>query len=182
LDNPSSVAVDAAGKSFHHDFYNIRVRKVAADGSSARYWSGVLGSQATVDRPSPRIYFADGVAADANDNLFLADQANYRIREVTSAGVVSTLVGNGQFTSRAMAAATSARSITGRRGGGCQRRSIYRGCTQRSIREVTGGVISTAAGSGEGTFPAMRPANEAICCFPTGDRRRIRQSVHRGYQ
>ncbi len=41
------------------------------------------------------LYFPDGVAVDDAGNLYIADTYNNRIRKVTSAGVISTVAGNG---------------------------------------------------------------------------------------
>ena len=38
-----------------------------------------------------------GVAVDASGNLYIADENNQRIREVTPGGTISTVAGNGTF-------------------------------------------------------------------------------------
>ena len=40
------------------------------------------------------MYFPSGIAVDASDDLFIADQGNNWIREV-KAGVITTVAGNG---------------------------------------------------------------------------------------
>jgi sugar lactone lactonase YvrE len=87
LNSPAGVAMDAAGNLFIGDEINERVRKVdpsgvittvAGNGDSG--YSGD-GGPAT----SARLYFPTGVAVDAAGNLFIADYANDRVREVSVA-------------------------------------------------------------------------------------------------
>jgi hypothetical protein len=64
------------------------ISTVAGNGTSG--YSGD-GGQAT----SAALYFPAGVAVDSAGNLFIADYGNNRIRKVTSAGIISTVAGNG---------------------------------------------------------------------------------------
>src|SRR5262249_47873305 len=42
-----------------------------------------------------QLSFPIGLAVDTSGNLFIADGANYRIRKVSSGGIISTVAGNG---------------------------------------------------------------------------------------
>ena len=97
LNQPTGVAVDAAGNLYIADPQDQRVRKVSASGTittlagtGVRDYSGDGGpaSAATLNAPS-------GVAVDSAGNVYIADPGNKRVRKVTPAGIITTVAGNG---------------------------------------------------------------------------------------
>ena len=98
LASPADVAIDSDGNLFIADRLNHRIRKVsvageittvAGNGTPGFSGEGVQATLASLDGPS-------GVAVDNAGNLFIADQANHRIRRVDAAsGVITTVAGNG---------------------------------------------------------------------------------------
>jgi len=97
LNAPSGVAVDAAGNVYIADYGNEVIRMVAPSGViSTVAGNGVAGysgdggpaTQASLDSPF-------GVAVDPAGNLYIADSANRRIREVSPNGIINTIAGNG---------------------------------------------------------------------------------------
>ncbi len=99
LNVPHSVAVDVSGNLFIADTSNQRIRKVGVTGiittvagNGTTGYSGD-GSLAT----SAQFSFPVGVAVDAAGNLYVADEANSRIRKVTASGFIATVAGNGGF-------------------------------------------------------------------------------------
>ena len=96
LNSPRGVAVDTSGNLFIADQGNNRIRKVSTSGiittvagNGRQGYSGDGGSadSAELDPIS--------VAVDASGNLFIADYANFRIRKVSTSGVITTVAGNG---------------------------------------------------------------------------------------
>ncbi len=128
--------------------------RVAGTGSSG--FSGD-GGQAL----AAQLNYPNGVAVDGLGNLFIADTDNQRIRQVTPAGVISTVAGNGVCCAYAGdgGAATSAQ-INNPFGVAVDAAgNIYIADTNNYvIRKVTvsSGVISTVAGNG-------------VCCGYSGD-------------
>jgi len=98
LNGPLGVAVDAAGNLYIADSENRRVRKVSSDGiittvagngsTNTALGDGGQATNATLVGPA-------GVAVDAAGNIYIADSLDNRIREVSPAGIISTLAGNG---------------------------------------------------------------------------------------
>jgi NHL repeat len=94
--NPYTVAEDAAGDVYVADTANNRVREISAKtglvstvaGTGAAGWSGDGGSAtgATLNAPS-------AIAIDSKGNLWIADTGNVVIREVNTAGVITTVAG-----------------------------------------------------------------------------------------
>ncbi len=92
---PRAVAVDENGNLFISDTVNARVRKVSLDGiittvagNGAVDYSGE-GGLAT----SSSIHGPAGLAVDGNGNLFVAETLPFRIRKVSSSGIITTIAG-----------------------------------------------------------------------------------------
>ncbi len=93
---PSGVTLDTSGNLYIADTLNQRVRKIAAattvittiaGGSSGFSGDGGLATAAG-------IFYPDGIALDANDNLFIAEQGRVRRVDATN-GIISTVAGSG---------------------------------------------------------------------------------------
>jgi sugar lactone lactonase YvrE len=91
---PFGVAVDASGNVFVTDAGNNTIRKITAGGVVTTV-AGLALNPGYADGTGSAARFSVpiGIAVDANDNLFVAEQENQTIRKITSAGVVSTIAG-----------------------------------------------------------------------------------------
>jgi uncharacterized protein (TIGR03437 family) len=96
---PFGIALDNAGDLFIADYGNNRIRKVSTNGiistvagTGYRGFAGDGGPAA-----SAQLNFPAGVAVDASGNLIIADTFSYRIRVVSTSGVINTVAGNGNF-------------------------------------------------------------------------------------
>jgi uncharacterized protein (TIGR03437 family) len=93
---PQGLAVDASGNIYLADFGNNRVRMINTQGiittiagNGKPFFSGE-GGLATAAGINPV-----DVAVDAVGDLFVVDQGNNRIREITPNNIISTVVGTG---------------------------------------------------------------------------------------
>lgn len=91
FNSPFGIAVDASGNIYVADSGNNLIRKITPTGvvstlagSGAKGSSNLTGSAASFNTPS-------GVAVDAQGNVYVADENNNLIREISPAGVVTTL-------------------------------------------------------------------------------------------
>jgi sugar lactone lactonase YvrE len=91
------IAVDNAGNVFIADRDNNRIRKVTAAGivstiagNGTAGFGGDGGMATAAQLNSPK-----AVAVDGAGNIYIADWLNQRIRKVTAAGIISTVVGDG---------------------------------------------------------------------------------------
>ncbi len=98
---PRHIASDSAGNLYFADTENNRVRRIDSEtsvittvaGNGARGFSGDggLALEAELDRPR-------GIAFDTNDNFFIADVFNHRVRRVDAvSGLITTVAGSGSF-------------------------------------------------------------------------------------
>ncbi|WP_166727717.1 putative Ig domain-containing protein [Mucilaginibacter gilvus] len=93
--SPYGIAVDLSGTLYVADQQNNLVRKVDKSGLvSTLAGSGTAGSTNAQGTAAAFLY-PEGVAADANGNIFVADVANHLVRKITPAGLVTTLAGTG---------------------------------------------------------------------------------------
>jgi len=97
INRPIGVAVDAQGNWYVADTANNRVRKVqpggnlftvAGNGNAAYFGDGLQGTRASVNQP-------EGIAVDAQGNLYIADTRDNAVRKVTPDGLITTLAGTG---------------------------------------------------------------------------------------
>lgn len=95
FNQPQGIAVDATGDVYVSDTGNSTIRKITAVGAVTTL-AGVAGQTGGADGAgaSARFNYPAGLAVDSTGNLFVADSGNSAIREVTSAGSVSTPAGS----------------------------------------------------------------------------------------
>jgi len=111
---PTGVALDSSGNVYVADESNHRIRKFTEDDGtwevSTLAGSGTVGYQDGA-AASARFFFPAGVAVDSSGNVYVADNANHRIRKITEedggAWTVSTLAGSGTAGHQDGAAATA---------------------------------------------------------------------------
>jgi len=98
MDWPSSAALDASGVLHFAELHSNRVARIAADGRIVTVagdgFPGFSGDNGPAVRA--RLSNPTGIAFDGAGNLYIADQANHRVRRVTPAGTISTFAGTGQ--------------------------------------------------------------------------------------
>jgi len=97
LAGPRGLCMDATGNIYIADAANFRIRKISVSGlistvagSGTQGFSGD-GAQAIY----AELNVPMGISLDSAGNIFFADAYNYRIREVSTSGIISTVAGNG---------------------------------------------------------------------------------------
>ncbi len=151
LDQPDGLAVDQAGNVYIADFVENRVRELSTSGSittlAGNYvvFSGDNGPATSATLRAP-----NSVAVDNSGNLFIADSANFRVREVAANGTITTIAGTGSSASSgdngpATSAAIAEPTDVAVDGNG----NIYIATSAYRVRKIsTNGTISTVAGTG----------------------------------
>jgi uncharacterized protein (TIGR03437 family) len=94
---PWAVAVDASGNLYISDIMHDVVRKVSPSGTITTVAGngsfGYSGDGAAAT--SAELCLPEGLAVDASGNLYIADTINRRVRMVSTAGIITTVAGNG---------------------------------------------------------------------------------------
>ncbi|HWX21845.1 MAG TPA: LamG-like jellyroll fold domain-containing protein, partial [Candidatus Binatia bacterium] len=92
--NPKGLAVDHAGNLYVADSDNNAIRRITATGQVSTL-AGMPGRSGSADGPGNAARFNSprAVAVDTAGNVLVADWANFTVRKVTPAGVVSTFAG-----------------------------------------------------------------------------------------
>ena len=92
----SALAIDSEDNIFVADSSNNRIRKITPDGTVSTFAGSGQGAFANGQGVAARFYNPTDIAIDSDDNVYVADNANHRIRKITSNGLVTTLAGSGQ--------------------------------------------------------------------------------------
>lgn len=168
LAQPTGLALDQAGALYIADVGNSRVRKVSGSiittvaGGGTDSGDGESATSAELIAPT-------GVAVDSAGDLFIADSADERVRRV-SGGVIATVAGtgNGGFSGDGgQAISAELNDPTGVAVDSADNVYIADLLNNR-IREVSGGIITTVAGSGTGGYSGDGgPATSAELGLPS---------------
>jgi streptogramin lyase len=147
--DPSAIVVDAVGNYFIADSANHAIRKIATSGVVTTF-AGKPGVSGIVNATGTNAQFnaPSGLAFDASGNLFVSDTGNNVIRKITTAGAVTTFAGvsgSGGFLDGANGSAlfNSPLGIAVWTNGNVFVADSRNHC----IRKISGGVVSTFAGS-----------------------------------
>lgn len=90
---PYGVAVDSAGNVYVADHGNHVVRKITSAGVVTTLAGSGTAGLTDGTGTAAKFNFLSGVAVDANGVVFVADTDNHSIRQITAAGVVTTIGG-----------------------------------------------------------------------------------------
>jgi sugar lactone lactonase YvrE len=156
LNLPTALALDAAGNLYLADTGNHRIRKITAAtgiittiaGTGTQGFSGDSGpaTSAAIDSPT-------GLVLDAQNNLYLADTHNHRIRKITAAtGIITTIAGTGApgFSGDTTTATTANLALPHGLTIDANGNLYLADTANHRIRRIdaTTGIITTAAGDG----------------------------------
>jgi uncharacterized protein (TIGR03437 family) len=98
IDTPEALATDSAGNVYIADTGNARVRKVSSSGIISTVAGTTQANAARTNATSTFIGSPGGIVADASGNLFISAPELESIFEVTPAGAISAIAGNGNAT------------------------------------------------------------------------------------
>jgi len=123
------------------------ISTVAGTGTMGYSGDGGPATSAQLNGPN-------GIATDANGNLYIVDQGNHCIRMVNSAGIISTFAGNGTMGFSGDGGQATAASLSYPSGVTVANGNIYisDGGNNRIRMVSPSGIISTVAGNGTATF------------------------------
>lgn len=94
FNHPQALAVDGAGQIYVADTWNYTIRKITTTGTVSTL-AGRAGYAGSVDGATNRARFSGtaGIAVDTNGTIFVTEFSSHTVRQITSAGVVTTIAG-----------------------------------------------------------------------------------------
>jgi mucin-19 len=110
FNGPTAMVADAAGNLYVCDTGNATIRKITSAGVVTTI-AGAAGSRGTQDGTGSAALFSNpsGIAMNSAGNLYVSDSTNSTIRQITSAGVVTTFAGAAKAAGDADGIGTAAR-------------------------------------------------------------------------
>lgn len=170
LADPQDITLDAQGNLFIADSENSRIRKVTTNGIISTVagngnadFSGDGGAATDA-----ALYVPQGVAVDAQGNIFIADLLNLRVRKVATDGIITTVAGNGStgYNGDNQAATSASLDIPQNVTVDAQGNLYIADILNHRVRKVNqNGIISTVVGNGVQGFSGDGGQATSACLF-----------------
>lgn len=151
FNDPGDMVFDHAGNMFVLDWYNNMIRKITPGGVVSTFAGALSSGNTDGTGTAARFNTPSGLAIDANDNLYVVDHGNDRIRKITPQGVVTTIAGSGNGYMNGTGTAAMFSNPIGITIDA--NNNLYvTDASNNAIRKITpAGVVSTFAGGSVGT-------------------------------
>ncbi len=88
---PYGIVVDSKDNIYVADQYNHRIRKITPAGEVSTFAGS--GQSVEFNADGPTFNYPKGLAIDSNDNIYVADEADHKIKKITPNGLIVTLAG-----------------------------------------------------------------------------------------
>jgi uncharacterized protein (TIGR03437 family) len=175
INYPSGLAIDSSNNVYICDTFNNRIRKVTSDGNINTIAGD--GDQGFVGDEGPAtaaaFYNPEGIAVDAQGNIYIADGTNNRIRKITTDGIIHSIAGSSTTGGFAGDGGPATKALLNHPRGVAVDGAgnvYFADSFNNRIRMITpGGIIYTIAGTGAAGYAGDGgPAILAQLKFPTG--------------
>lgn len=174
LNMPAALAFDPSGNLFIADWSNFVIRRVTSfglistvAGNNVRGYSGDGGAGT-----SAMLDYVNGLATDVSGNLYISDWANFRIRKLTTGGIIFSVAGNGDegYSGDNVAALNSSLGYANGIVVDALGNIYFSDSLSSRIRKIDGGgTITTIAGEGDNGYTGDGgPATLAELFYPLG--------------
>ncbi len=96
--NPHGIAISQTGNIYICDRFNHIIRKISPNGqvTTLAGTAGIIGD-ADGNGSAAKFYEPWGICVDHNENVFVADTRNNKIKKIETDGTVTTFAGTGNF-------------------------------------------------------------------------------------
>ena len=95
FNGPTGVCLDSQGNLYVADYGNHKIRKVDTSGMITTFAGNGTAGATDGTATTATFYYPAIVAVNSNDELFVTDQNNHKIRKISPTGVVTTYAGTG---------------------------------------------------------------------------------------
>jgi secreted PhoX family phosphatase len=95
FNNPNGIAVDFAGNVYVNDTGNNSIRMISTTGVVSTLAGSGFAAIANGTGTAASFNTPQGLTFDAAGNLYVADEGNHLIREVSTSGIAGTFAGSG---------------------------------------------------------------------------------------
>ncbi len=97
FNDPHRICIDSNNNLYVSEWQGNRIRKITPTGQVTNLaGSGVAGFADGVGT-NAKFYAPRGLCVDNQNNIYVADQVNFKVRKITPNGTVSTIAGTGEF-------------------------------------------------------------------------------------
>jgi sugar lactone lactonase YvrE len=153
---PSDVKIDAQGNIYIADYGNRRIRKINTLGIISTIAGNGIGTYTGDGGQATAATLHDAITLDidASGNIYFTDIYNNCVRKINTAGIITTIVGNGTAGFSGDGGQATAARLNNPYGIALDAAgNIYISDSNTRIRKInTAGIISTVAGNGITSF------------------------------